>query len=393
MWDIHRTSARWLARRAARAPASHPRHRNQLSRRPTLELLEGRALLSLTTWTVNGLGDSGTGSGSSGDLRYCITQANQITGDNTIKFAPGLTGTITLNSALPDLSNTTGLMDIEGPGAPNLTVAGASWASPVGVFTIDAGVKSSISGLTITGGWADNGGGIDNEGTLTLASSKITNNRAYSNGGGIYNDGTLMITDSTIADNSAYYDLNSVPAGGGIYNNGAATIIDSTVAYNQAGSGQDMDSGLGGGIANAESMRLTNCQVTDNVATGTGGGIVSGGTLSVAGSSIAGNQVSGTPSVTGGGISIESGSLDITDSTIQGNSAIGLSGEGEYPYPGLFAGGAAFGGGVYVSGGTVSITGVTISGNSADGGPGSGTSTYILGCCYGFWQYQGYDGG
>ena len=81
----------------------------------TLEPLEGRALLSLTTSSVNSLGDSGTGTGTSGDLRYVITQADQTTGDNTINFS--VTGTITLNSALPDLSNTTGVTDIEGPGA------------------------------------------------------------------------------------------------------------------------------------------------------------------------------------------------------------------------------------------------------------------------------------
>ena len=78
-----------------------------------LESLEERALLSTTTWTVNSLGDTGSGSGTSGDLRYVITNADKTTGNNTIDFS--VTGTITLNSTLPDLSNTTGLMDIEGP--------------------------------------------------------------------------------------------------------------------------------------------------------------------------------------------------------------------------------------------------------------------------------------
>ena len=53
--------------------------------------------------------------GLSGDLRYAITQADQTTGDNTINFS--VTGTIWLNSVLPDLNNKTGKMDIEGPGA------------------------------------------------------------------------------------------------------------------------------------------------------------------------------------------------------------------------------------------------------------------------------------
>ena len=102
MWDIHRSRASLFDGRAAwprRAELSHLRPRRRLS----VEALEDRALLS-TIWTVNSLGDAGTGSGLSGDLRYVITQADQMTGDNTINFS--VTGTITLNSALPDLSNT-----------------------------------------------------------------------------------------------------------------------------------------------------------------------------------------------------------------------------------------------------------------------------------------------
>ena len=161
----------------------------------TLEPLEGRALLSLTTWTVNSLGDTGTGSGTSGDLRYVITQADQTPGDNTINFA--VTGTITLNSALPDLSNTTGLMDIEGPGAASLTVArsSASGTPDFGIFTVDANVQAQLAGLTITGGLDGSGGGIDNAGTLTVTNSTIANNSATDSyggpgiGGGIYNAG------------------------------------------------------------------------------------------------------------------------------------------------------------------------------------------------------------
>jgi hypothetical protein len=41
---------------------------------PELSRLEDRTLLSM--FTVNSLGDTGTGSGTTGDLRYCITQAN-----------------------------------------------------------------------------------------------------------------------------------------------------------------------------------------------------------------------------------------------------------------------------------------------------------------------------
>ena len=137
---------------------------------------------------MNSLGDTGTGSGNSGDLRYVITQADQTTGDNTINFS--VTGTITLNSALPDLSNTTGVMDIEGPGASSLTVARSSAAGTpdFGIFTVDANVQAQLAGLTITGGSAANGGGIDNGGTLTVTNSTIADNSASDYGGGIGND-------------------------------------------------------------------------------------------------------------------------------------------------------------------------------------------------------------
>ena len=51
-----------------------------------IEILERRELLS-TTWTVNSTGDAGTGSGTIGDLRWCIEQVNATTGSQVIDFA------------------------------------------------------------------------------------------------------------------------------------------------------------------------------------------------------------------------------------------------------------------------------------------------------------------
>jgi len=53
-------------------------------RRPVLEVLEGRVVLA--TFTVNRLGDAGSGSDDAGDLRYCINQANADDQPNTIVF-------------------------------------------------------------------------------------------------------------------------------------------------------------------------------------------------------------------------------------------------------------------------------------------------------------------
>ena len=47
---------------------------------------------------------------------------------------------------------------------------------------------------TITGGWANNGGGIYNEGTVTLNNVTITGNKSSGNGGGIFNKGVLKMS-------------------------------------------------------------------------------------------------------------------------------------------------------------------------------------------------------
>ena len=230
-----------------------------------------------THFTVNSLGDSGTGSGTSGDLRYVLTQADQTPGATAINFS--VTGTIMLNSALPDLSNTTGLMDIEGPGAASLTVArssGYQTPSLFSVFTVDASVMASLTGLTISGGANDSGGGIDNAGTLTVTSSTITGNMAE-DGGGIDNAGMLTISSSIINGNTA-------ESGGGIYNHGSATVSTCTIDSNAAPYNSD------GGIYTDGTMAVTSSTIAYNQAFFSGGGIGNGGTLTVANSTIAYNS-------------------------------------------------------------------------------------------------------
>ena len=70
------------------------------------------------TYTVNSLGDTGTGSGDSGDLSYAITQADANPG-SIIDF--GVTGTIQLTKALPSLSAD---VTINGPSEGSLTIQG-----------------------------------------------------------------------------------------------------------------------------------------------------------------------------------------------------------------------------------------------------------------------------
>lgn len=130
-------------------------------RRPVLEVLEGRALLA--TFTVNSLGDAGTGSNGAGDLRYCINQANANDQANTIVFDSSVFSTpqtITLSGGQLELSDTGGTQTITGPAA-GVTIGGGNSR----VFQVDSGVAASISGLTISGGSTSSGGGVANYGT------------------------------------------------------------------------------------------------------------------------------------------------------------------------------------------------------------------------------------
>ena len=98
--------------------ASSPRRRRRLW---ALEGLEDRVLLAATLYTVNAITDTGAGSGTTGDLLYCIDQANanSNTAGSLIQFDPTVFGTpqtITLSSTLT-LSETAGPEVISGPGA------------------------------------------------------------------------------------------------------------------------------------------------------------------------------------------------------------------------------------------------------------------------------------
>jgi hypothetical protein len=137
--------------------------------RPRLEHLEDRAVPS----TVTTLGDSGTGS-----LRDAIL--NTPAG-GTVDFQPGLTGTITLTSGELAVGKD---LTITGPGAGVITVSG-NHASRV--FDITAG-SVAISGLTVADGFdvADNGGG-----------------RIDIGGGGIANQGQMTITNCVISGNTS----------------------------------------------------------------------------------------------------------------------------------------------------------------------------------------------
>ncbi|WP_406694879.1 choice-of-anchor Q domain-containing protein [Singulisphaera sp. Ch08] len=222
------------------------------------------------TLVVTTLADT-VGSGLS--LRSAIDYVNNIdpVGDDTIIFAPGLTGTIVLaGAALPTI---VGDVTIVGPGSRVLTIDGQGVAGS-GILSVAPGAVVFVSGLTLTNGRAESGGAIFNAGTLTLADLTISNSTASLTGGGIYNKtgATLTLTRSTISGNT---------------------------------------SGVGGGIISYGVMALTNCTVSGNSATFGGGLFNADGTATIASSTIAGNSAS----LSGGGIA-STGSLTLTNSIV-----------------------------------------------------------------------------
>jgi hypothetical protein len=294
-----------------------------------LEPLESRAMLS--TIVVSSTADAGHGT-----LRAVIEQANRVLAPVTINFSACLAGRITLTSALPNLSNTTGVMDIEGPGASRLTVArsGGLGTPDFGIFKVKRGVDARIAGLTISGGSGDKedigfgdvqklGGGILNNGTLTVVSTTITDNSAGL-GGGIANQGlnplgppnaSLTLKNCTIVGNSTVPRPGAPPGGGfggGVSNfHGTVTIINSRINKNS--------SLAGGGIDNEGTLTVTHSRLARNSST-FGGGIFNNGTLTVTSSTIASNAASGA----GGGIDNEgmpTATATVTKCTITHNSS------------------------------------------------------------------------
>lgn len=128
------------------------------------------------------------------------------------------------------------------------------------VITINSGTIT-ISGFTVQHGKTDFGGGINNEGTLTLKNSTIRWNNATGFGGGICSDGTLTLQNSEVTGNTAE------ERGGGIFNTGTLTLQNSQITGNTGNTD-------GGGIYNDYgSVTLLNSIITGNTASWNGGGI------------------------------------------------------------------------------------------------------------------------
>lgn len=344
-----------------RTPSLHCR-RPRNSYRPQLDALEDRCLLS--TYLVDSLTDASPGGGGqgtalAGDLRYCITQANTVAGDDTITFS--VTGTINLAGALPNLSSN---IDLDGPG-PDLLTVRRDTGGQYRIFTIESGRTVSISGLTIANGSVldGQGGGIWNGGTLAMNNCVLSGNTASRMpspslgvfGGGIFNSGgALTLSNCTISGNIAEISggfVSSVSvSGGGIYTNGGSvTVSNSTISGNSArrsgGIGSDTSVHGGAFYNSSGSLSINNCTISGNSTVGafSSGSVLysTSGTLAFTSCSVTGNSgafiaiwySSGTVTISKCTLSANAaseaciegiGTLSVSDTTISGNGGYGI---------------------------------------------------------------------
>lgn len=157
-------------------------------------------------------------------LRDAIRIANELPGPDTIVFADGLAGEITLVNVLTVNDDVT----IEGPGADLLTISvPGSDAFNRRAFAINSTANVVLRGMTIQRTGEGDGGGIQNLGTLTLEEVVINNSDYNGNGGGVYNAGTLAVVNSVFRNNRGVQ-------GGGIFNVGELIIIDTRISGSNA---------------------------------------------------------------------------------------------------------------------------------------------------------------
>lgn len=136
------------------------------------------------------------------------------------------------------------------------------------VICIREGSTLSLNLGTVTGGYGGAGGAIQNDGDLVIEKVNVLNNTADDRGGGICNNGTMTMKDCIISGNNCN-DHTSPSGGGGLFNASGATASLTRVTI----TGNNANVWGGGGICNYGDLTLKNCTISDNMANYNGGGI------------------------------------------------------------------------------------------------------------------------
>jgi predicted outer membrane repeat protein len=250
---------------------------------------------------------------------------------------------------------------------------------------IQSNYNFTLSGVTLTGGYANHhsGGAIYITGnaasSLTLTNAVISGNQSTVTGGGVFSSGPLHMTNTRVTDNSAVLD------GGGVAGaRSALTVTNSTVSGNYSMQGRgggifgysnvvangsvisgNFSGSSGGGIYGAAGVVLSHSTVSNNSSGYFGGGIYSTGLVNAANAIVSGNLSASD----GGGI--QSYFVELVASTVSNNYSDGSGGGISSNYAYLYSADTVSGnrarydgGGMFV-GIVAAAYGSTISGNSA----------------------------
>ncbi|MEU6317140.1 hypothetical protein [Streptomyces sp. NPDC047009] len=360
------------------------------------------------------------------DLVEAINTANASPGADTLRLARKCTYKLTS----PDTANPanglpaiTSEITIDGNGA---TITRAKSAPDFRILLVADTGTLTLNKTTISGGRATDcpiipggagavcGGGINNQGTLTVNHSRVVHNAADSatdgisvEGGGIDSDGpAATLNDTDVSNNTAIYTGKTAGTadGGGIGNDGPLTLNRSRVTNNTVSVTENPDSfafGAGhaafatttidhstisdnhasapggtarGALSNAVDMKVTDTVISRNTTSAprglaTGGGVANNAPMRMINTRVIDNTATAAGGTArGGGIRNGAlGELIMKSSKVLGNTASAR-------------GGTAQGGGIdNPEGGTVTTHRSDISGNTAkapDGGTAQGGGIY-----------------
>lgn len=290
---------------------------------------------------------------SESDLNAAIGCFNAATG--TASYVIVLTENLALTASTVAIDNSSG---------PDLLIRGGyhtvsgQYADGVRPFTIGPGTPVSMYAVNVAMGDAETGGGIANQGTLTLRLCMVTNNYAKK-GGSIFNSGTLIL------DNSAVLNSHVTESGGAVFNDDGATLTvlggnffsntapyggafytaaTATVVVDGAHVFQNSAETEGGAFYGAGALKILNSTLDNNTAAAHGGAIFQSTSPLIVRDSTLNSNTAGSSSG-GGAVYILDGAHQMSNSTVSGNSAM-------------------VGGGVFIQGGQLTLDNSTFSLNT-----------------------------
>jgi parallel beta-helix repeat protein len=251
--------------------------------------------------------------------------ANAVAGDE-IRAAAGLyTGTVTLGKNLTLQGGFTTTNWITPNPSQNPTIIDAQNSGSA--LDVSGGVIATVNGFHLTGGNSlVSGGGVNNQGILTLTDDRIYGNTAFGNGGGIANGSAGVAARLTLSRSRIYSNTASLPGGGLAVISGTVLVEAAEIFSNSTASGV-----VGGGISvvNGDVTVRSSLVYRNSVSNNAGGGIwIQNGNVKLENNTIYDNR---SANGQGGGIGAFQGTVAITNNLILTNTA-SISGGGIYNY-------------------------------------------------------------